>query len=314
MRVGGLRVVRPVIALAAVIAAATAVGAALERRFGEGADRAARRAMWLMLWVLLPVVAFFNIAALEITARVGAGIGFGYAALAAALAVAYALGTYVFRLSRASVGALMLASGFANTGYLGLPFSAALLGFDELPNAVAYDTLVSGLSFVTVGFVIGAGFGMVAERPRERVIAFVLRNPPLWASAAGLVAPRALAPEWAVDGSRLLVFLILPLGCFAVGVTLASVAGAGKRAFPPLTPPIAAALLVKLLLAPAIVLALSETVIGVPDAYLSQAAMASAINTIVVADQYELDRALVAAVIAWSTAIVVAAGLVIALV
>lgn len=38
----------------------------------EGA--AARRAMWLMLWVPLPVVVFFNIAALEITARVAAGI------------------------------------------------------------------------------------------------------------------------------------------------------------------------------------------------------------------------------------------------
>ena len=302
------------IALAAVIVAATTVGVALERRAGEGAERAARRAMWLMLWVLLPFVAFFNIAALEITARVGAGVGFGYVAIGAALAAAYALGTYVFRLPRAGVGALMLASAFANTGYLGLPFSAALFGFDELPNAVAYDTLVSGLAFVTVAFSVGAAFGTVAERPRERVVAFLLRNPPLWASAAGLVAPRALAPDWAVDGSQLLVFLILPLGFFAVGVTLASTADRGERTFPPLTPPIAAALLLKLVLAPAIVLALSETVIGVPESYLSQAAMASAINTIVIADQYGLDRELVAAAIAWSTAIVVTAGLALAVV
>ena len=41
--------------------------------------------------------------------------------------------------------------------------------------------------------------------------------------------------------------------------------------------------------------------------------MASAINGIVVAHQYGLDRALVASVIAWSTAIVVAAGLAVAL-
>lgn len=301
------------IALAAVIAAATAVGVALERRLGEGADRAARKVMWLMLWVLMPVVAFFNIAALEITTRVGAGIGFGYIALGVALGVAYGLGTYVFRMPRAGVGALMLACGFANTGYLGLPFSAALFGFDELPNAVAYDTLVSGLSFVTIAFTVGAAFGTVAERPRERVSAFILRNPPLWASIAGLLAPRALAPDWAVDGSRVLVFLILPLGFFAVGVTLSSVAGPGVRTFPALTPPIAAGLLVKLVLAPATVLALSETVIGVPDAYLSQAAMAAAINTIVIANEYGLDRALAAAVIAWSTAIVVTAGLVISL-
>ena len=302
------------IALAAVIVAATAAGVALERRAGDGADRTARRAMWLMLWVLLPLVAFFNLAALEITVRVGAGVAFGYVAIGAALAAAYALGTYVFRLPRAGVGALMLASGFANTGYLGLPLSAALFGFDELPNAVAYDTLVSGLAFVTVAFSVGAAFGTVAERPRERVAAFLLRNPPLWASAAGLVAPRALAPDWAVDASQLLVFLILPLGFFAVGVTLASEAGSGKATFLTLTPPIAAALFLKLLFAPAIVLALSETIIGVPDSYLSQAAMASAINTLVVADQYGLDRALAAAAIAWSTAIVVTAGLAVALV
>jgi predicted permease len=37
--------------------------------------------------------------------------------------------------------------------------------------------------------------------------------------------------------------------------------------------------------------------------------MASAINAIVIAHEYGLDRSLVAAAIAWSTAIVVAVGL-----
>ena len=51
----------------------------------------------------------------------------------------------------------------------------------------------------------------------------------------------------------------------------------------------------------------------VPESYPSQAAMASAINTLVIAHEYGLDRALVAAAIAWSTVIVVAAGLLAAL-
>jgi predicted permease len=42
--------------------------------------------------------------------------------------------------------------------------------------------------------------------------------------------------------------------------------------------------------------------------------MASAINGLVIAHEYGLDRALVASVIAWSTAIVVGGGLVLALV
>jgi len=77
---------------------------------------------------------------------------------------------------------------------------------------------------------------------------------------------------------------------------------------------VAVALGLRLALAPAIMLALSESVHEVPESFLPQAAMASAINGLVIAHEYGLDRGLVASVIAWSTAIVVAGGLVLALV
>lgn len=301
-------------ALAAVIAVATAVGFRIEHQMGERAEQAARRITQLMLWVLLPPVAFLNIAALELTAKVGAGIAFGYAAVLLTGVTAYVVGTYVLRLSRPAVGALVLASAFANTGYLGLPFSAALFGVDELPNAVAYDVLVTAVGILTIGFSIGAAFGTIAERPRERVVSFFTRNPPLFACALGFIAPEALAPEWAVDASQIAVFAVLPLGFFVVGVTLAAEAEEGAMRFPPqLSPAVGVAVLLKLLVAPAIVLALSALVIDVPDAYVVQAAMASAINGIVIAHEYGLDRALMAAAIAWSTAIAVVAGLVVGL-
>jgi predicted permease len=269
--------------------------------------------MRAVLWLLLPIVAFFNIASLELTAEVGAGIGFGYAALAVALAAAYATGR-LMQLPRPSVGALMLAAGFGNTGYLGLPFAAALFGLDALPDAVAYDTLVSGIGLVTIAFSVGAAFGTVATRPRERVRAFLVRNPPLWATLAGFLAPAALAPDWAVAASQAIVFLILPLGFFAVGVTLAATAERERLPFPPpLGRPVAAALAIKLLLTPAVVLGLSAALLRVPDPYLVQPAMATAINTLVVANEYGLDRALCAEAIAWSSVVVVAAGLALAL-
>jgi len=300
-----------VIPLAAVIGAATAAGVGAERRYRESADRLARGLMSLTLWALLPIVAFFNIAALDLRAEVGAGIGFGYAAQAATLAAAFLVGTYALRLRRPSVGALMGAAAFGNTGYLGLPFTAAAFGFDELPDAVAYDVVVSGVGMVTIGFSVGAAFGTVAERPGERIAAFVVRNPPLWASAAGLVAPGALAPDWAVDASQALVLAILPLGFFAVGVTLAAEAEQGGGLLrPPLAAPVASAVVLKVLLAPAVVAGLSGAFIEVPDSYLTQAAMASAITNILVANEYGLDRRLAAAAIAWSTAVVVLAGLV----
>ena len=301
------------IALTVVIAVATAIGFGAENRMGERAELAARRVTQLMLWGLLPPVAFLNIAALELTAQVGAGIAFAYAALLLTGAIAYLVGTYLLHLPRPAVGALVLASAFANTGYLGLPFNAALFGLDSVPTAVAYDVLVTTFGILTIGFSIGAAFGTVAERPRERVAAFFARNPPLWACALGFLAPEALAPEWAVEASQIVVFAILPLGFFVVGVTLAAEAEEGGMRFPPpLTAAVGTALGLKLLVAPAIVLALSQMVLEVPNTYLVQAAMASAINGIVIAHEYGLDRGLLAAAIAWSTAVVVAAGLVVA--
>ena len=64
-----------------------------------------------------------------------------------------------------------------------------------LTDAVAYDVLVSGATLVILGFMVGAAFGTVADRKRDRLRSFVTRNPPLWAVAAGLVAPEALAPR-----------------------------------------------------------------------------------------------------------------------
>ena len=302
------------IALAAVIVAATAAGFGVEQRMGPRADGVAQRVVWVMLWVVGPPVVFLNIAALEPTAEVGAGIAFAYVAVGASLAIAYGIGTWLLRLPQPGVGALMLVAAFANTGYLGLPFTAALFGLDELPNAVAYDVVVTSLGIFTIGFSVGAAFGTVGDRPRERVAAFFARNQMLWACAAGFVAPAVLAPDWAVDASQVAVFLLLPLGFFVVGVTLATEAEEGALKFPPaLSPSVGVALALRLLVSPAILVGLSLTLVDVPDSYLSQAAMPSAINAIVVAHTYNLDRRLVAAAIAWSTAIVVLAGLVVAL-
>ena len=235
-------------------------------------------------------------------------------AFAVTLALAYVVGTHVLKLSRPGVGALMCVAAFGNTGYLGLPFNAALFGFDHIGTAVVYDVLISSTLLVTVGFSIGAAFGTVASRPRDRLWAFVARNPPLWATVAGLLAPEALAPDVLVDASRILVFAILPIGFFAVGVTLAREAEEGAAKFPPpINPRVATGVVLKLAALPGVLLALAAAFGDVPDTFPVQAAMATGINTMLIADEYGLDRALTAAVIAWTTAIVVAVGLVVAL-
>jgi predicted permease len=299
------------IALAAVVVAATAAGLAAHRRRGEPVERVTSLLLRVALYALFPLVAFFNIAALDFDAEVLAGVAYGWTSVAVAGLAAYLIATRVLHLPRPAVGALVLVGGFGNTGFLGLPFQSALFGREVLPEAVIYDVLVSGATLVTAGFSLGAAFGPVADLPRERVRAFFVRNPPLFATLAGLAAPDWLAPEWAVDASQLLVFAVVPLGFFAVGVTLSE---AGTRGLPRLDAPTLTALGCKLALAPAVVLALSALVAPVADVFLVQPAMASALYAMVVANEYGLDRALTARAIAWSTAIVVTAGLAVTLV
>jgi predicted permease len=145
------------------------------------------------------------------------------------------------------------------------------------------------------------------------VRAFLFRNPPLWAVVAALLVPESFAPELLTDIARVVVYVTLPAGFLIVGITLAAEAEDGEVAFPPpFTAPVAAALGLRLLVAPALMLALTALTFDVPDTYLIEAAMPVGVNSLVVAHATGLDIRLCASALAWSTAVVVAAALVIA--
>ena len=300
------------IAVALTVAVAVAAGIGAERRWDERARRAGRVVLAAMLYTLVPFIVFFNIARLHVNVDVGGGLVLAYVTLALVGLAAWLLARAPLRLDRPATGSLMASVVQVNTGYLGLPLVAALLGGHALGRAAAYDTLVSAPVLFGPVFGIGAAFGSRAgEGRRERIRAFMVRNPPLIAVAAALAAPDALAPDALVDASRVLVFLLAPLGFFAVGVTLAAEAEAGALPVPPpLTVPIATGLGLRLLAAPALLYLLALPLIDLPDAYLVQAAMPTGINALVVAHAYGLELRTLAAAIAWSTGLVLVAALV----
>jgi predicted permease len=144
---------------------------------------------------------------------------------------------------------------------------------------------------------------------RERVRAFFLRNPPLLAVVAALVAPDALAPDALHDAAEILAFAVLPVGFFIVGVTLAAEAEDGALAFPPpFTRPVGVALVLRLAVAPALMLALSAVTVDVPDAYYVEAGMPTGVNALVLGHAYGLDLRLTSAALAWTTAVAVVAA------
>jgi len=187
-----------------------------------------------MLYVLLPPVIFFNVASTDLDLSHGVGLLLGLAASALGALAAYLLASRALRLSRPKTGAVVCTVLSVNTGYLGYPLTVALLGRGQLSTAVLYDVLVTGPSLLLGAFAVGAALGTKAgEGPRERLRAFLTRNPPLYAAIAGLLAPSALAPQVLVDASQALVVAILPLGFFAVGATLAENAEHGDLPMPP---------------------------------------------------------------------------------
>lgn len=293
--------------IVAVIVASTAIGVGAERRYGGRAGLLARRSMLVVLYVVLPPAIFFNLARADLDLDAGLGIAFGIASLIVLAGCAWLVGARVLGLARPSVGALICAALVVNTGYLGYPMVAALIGFGALSEAVAYDVLVSMPALLLGAFAVGAAFGdRAGEGVRERAVTFLTRNPPLYAAVAALLAPDALAPDLLVDASRVAIVAILPLGFFAVGAALAEEAEEGTIGFPPrLDAAVASAVVLRLAIGPGLLYAISLPLIDLPTTYLLLAAMPSGLNTMIVAHAYGLDLRIAAAAIAWSTAIAV---------
>jgi malate permease and related proteins len=295
------------ILIVGAIIACTSLGVVSERWAGDTSRRASASILTLMLFVLVPFESFFNIARLHLTSSVGAGIGLAYVAMVIAGSSAWLIARRGFGLPSPSAATLVCTVIIANTAYLGLPLSSTLLGSGQLPAAVAYDTLVGGPILLFVGFGLGAAFGTRAgASARERSRAFLARNPPLLAVIAGLLAPSALAPQVLVQAAHVVVYALLVLGFYVLGVNLASAAEHGLlRLAPGQRAPLACAVALRMALLPAII-GICSLAVHLPRAYLLQAAMPSGINTLIIAHSYGLDLRLASTTIAWSTVVAVA--------
>ncbi len=297
------------IALTLAIAASVAAGVGAHRRWGARAEAGIRRVMDALLYLVVPFITFFVIARTELTTGVGVGLVLAYLELAIVGVAAWALAVRVLRLPPASAAVVVIAVVCSNTGFLGIPLNAVLLGSDALGPAITFDTVVTGPMFSVGAFAVAAAFTTRGEPIVARLRAFAGRNAPLAAVLAALVAPDALAPDLLVDIAETVAVGLAPIGFFVLGVTLASEAGDGAAGFfPRLTAPVVAILGLRLVAAPLLLLGLAAVTVDLPDAYLVQAAMPVAIATLLVSHAFDLDLTLAAAAIAWSTTIVVVAA------
>ncbi len=278
------------------------------RRATERTDTFVTWSLDLVLFILLPIIAFAFASRLELSVATLIGVLGGYAVIATVGVLAWQITSRRMHLSRRQQGAVVLSVVLANTGYFGLPVAITLLGRDEFPQAVAWDSFISQpMALLVAPFIAGAFAGTHEDlHLGHRLVAVLRRAPAIPALVVGLLVPREWVADWFFDFATSCVYLILPLGFFAVGATLRRLHGDGD---PPPRSAIALVVGLRIVAAPLLFAVLVLVLPDEPRAFMLQAAMPCGINALVIGHGFNLDRGLISLGIAWSTGIVIAAAL-----
>lgn len=144
----------------------------------------------------------------------------GFAMIAVVLVIAYFIGR-TLNLDRPTLGGLIIAAGFGNTGFLGYPVVLAAFGPGKaLVTAALYDELAMALPLYTVGVLIAAGFaGQKVERGQ---LLKVLTFPALLAIPAALILRPIPLPEPLMESLRYLGAGTIPLVMISLGLSLSA--------------------------------------------------------------------------------------------
>jgi predicted permease len=196
-------------------------------------------------------------------------------------------------------GAMLLAAGFPNATYLGLPVLAAVYGDEGRSVAIQYDLFACTPLVLTVGILIASRYG--SRDRRESAVKRLVKVPALWAAVIAIVLN--LGQVEAVPALRglleLLAAAVVPLMLLAVGMALRRGFGEARH-FAKVLPVLA----IQLVLMPLWVWAVAA-VLGLDNAVLSgvilEAAMPSMALGVVFCDRYGLNTGLYAAAVTATT-------------
>lgn len=189
------------------------------------------------------------------------------------------------RLRRDQYAALLLCVALSNSSFIGYPMVRALLGEAALPYAVVYDQFGTFLLLSSFGLYVLARYsGETPPSPRQTLLRMV-RFPPLWALAFALTLMPAQPPAWIASGLQHLADAMLPLVMLAVGFSIQ------LRLPREELKPLAAGLLLKLLLLPALAWPLSWA-LGLRGQALQANVLESAMPTMITAAMLAISHRL----------------------
>jgi len=169
----------------AVLLVALFVGLAMQRLRSQ---ERLRDLVWIAsFWIVIPVLVFATFLGFPLDRELVLAVVTAIAGTWTLLALSYLYARLVTS-ERDEQGALTVAAGIGNTGFIGYPLAQLIFGHQGLSQAVVYDQLAFGVPMTSVSVVVARLFGRrsVDTEGRSR-LATVLLNPPLWTLAAALL-------------------------------------------------------------------------------------------------------------------------------
>ncbi len=266
------------------------IGAIL-RAVGLLSPADARPLNTVIIYVGLPAFVFQAVHGAPLSTAIAGVVAVSWAVFAVLLGIAY-VAQRLMRLPRDRAGGFMLAAALGNTGYLGYPLTAALLGSTAVSAAVFSDVFGTVFALVLVGLPLAARFGEHAEGS-PNALKELLSFPAVIALGLALVLRPFAMPEAVSAGLDVLARVVSPLIMISVGLSLRprTVLRAGGA--------LVVVVALKLVLAPLFAFAAGYAFL--PELPLRvavlEAGMPSMMLTFVVGERYGLDTDFIAAAI-----------------
>jgi malate permease and related proteins len=300
------------------------VGLVLIRVLPDQAPRLLGRGLY---WVGIPLEVFALTRRTSLSDRVGLAPFFAVFALVTGLALAWATLAWLTWRSQRSVanftaepvpvpalqqltpaefwadtsrrGSFILSSMIANTGFVGLAIAPIFISERYISWIVFYSVAHNVLGTYGIGVFLASYFGRSQDvNLGWTQVRDVLTVPSLWAYAIGMVTRPLLVPNWVDDGLQASVWIVIPIALTLMGMRLSQLNGWSslKWAIAPTV--------LKVMIVPAVV-GLAATLAGVSSeprlAVVLMAGMPSAFAGLILAEEYELDRELIASSIVLTT-------------
>jgi len=201
-------------------------------------------------------------------------------------------------LNSSQKGSFVLSATLGNTGFVGLAIAATILSPENMGIAAFYTVMHNIFGLYGVGVFVSHHYGQSSTESRWwQSLVEVIKVPTVWAFILGVSTQFIEFPQFVETSLDQSVWIVIPCGFLLTGLRLSQLKN-WKSLVSGVIPAV-----VKMLIMPAVVLLVTPLlgITGEPRlALVLMAGTPTALTTLVLAEEYNLDRDLIASSIALS--------------